>query len=461
MRAIVALSLILSGWLGCAESDLEAAGVEQTAATETAEASDRVDPGAEPTPALDETPARTPEPDGSERVNPTPPVDEPPEPEAPSVLSLSTCETDSEAAVWTAEERLAAGPHLVGKRELLLIDPDRTTMKNGIFPELPSRTLRVAVWYPAKKGLLGDFTPSLNAELNRDDGPYPLVIHAHGFMSDRTEVTYVGEHLASHGYVVVAPDFPLSNMLAAGGPTILDVPNQPGDVSFLIDHFVGAAMTSNSPFYKGVDPDRIVMSGTSLGGLTTYLSTYHPDLRDDRILAAVTLAGPSFMFTETFWGHADVPMLLVHGDIDAIIGYDDNAVATLGRAAPNAGLVTLLGGSHTGFASAAALLGFAQNPDEVGCQAIAGNISDDPGALLSFVDPELGIIDAEAPAMCTENPLPPAMAVADQHDITKLSIHAFFDLVLAADEGTRAAACGFLNQGLEADYPELADVAAE
>ena len=41
--------------------------------------------------------------------------------------------------------------------------------------------------------------------------------------------------LSSHGYIVVAANFPLTYRYAPGGPTVTDLANQPADVSFLID----------------------------------------------------------------------------------------------------------------------------------------------------------------------------------------------------------------------------------
>jgi predicted dienelactone hydrolase len=84
------------------------------------------------------------------------------------------------------------------------------------------------VWYP------GSATGAL-----LEDGPLPLVVWSHGYASSRTAQAALGEHLASHGYVVAAPDFPLSTFTAPGGPTVADVASQPGDVRAVIDHLLG------------------------------------------------------------------------------------------------------------------------------------------------------------------------------------------------------------------------------
>lgn len=433
----------------CGDAPLEAPGgpaaasPDDSAGGETA--GEPTGPEVGTPPVVRRTPPETTTGEEPPRTEPTEPI----EPVATPPGTLAGCDP-SDGEPWTTEQRLEDGPFRVGTRDFTFVDPSRPTMANGIFPESDSRTLQTTVWYPAKAGLLGDLTPSLNAELAREAGPFPLVVHAHGFMSERKEVSYLAKHLATHGYVVVSANFPLSTMGSPGGPTIDDVVNQPGDVSFLIDNMIGHSMSSDSPLFGAVDAERIAITGTSLGALTTFLVTHHPDLRDPRIGAAITYAGPAFMFTELFWNHAEVPILLVHGDIDVIIEYEANAVRAFERAAPMAGLVTILGGTHTGFAAMAALLGFAANPDEVGCATIAGALPEDqPNMLLAFVDEEKGIVAEESPPICPEGELPPSMAVSRQHQLTIAASRAFLELNLSTDSTARASACRYLVKDLE------------
>ena len=108
-------------------------------------------------------------------------------------------------------------------------------------------------------------------------------------MSTRSEAERNAEHLASHGYVVIAADYPLSNFRAPGGPIVTDAVNQPGDVSFLIDTVTGWS-ADQRPFRGEIDPERIGAAGLSLGGFTTTVATFHPTRRDPRISAAVSIA---------------------------------------------------------------------------------------------------------------------------------------------------------------------------
>ena len=134
------------------------------------------------------------------------------------------------------------------------------------------------------------------------------------------------EELASHGYVVVAVNYPLTNMGAPGGPNVKDVVNQPGDVSFLIDSLLEQSATSGHSLEGMVDADRIGVTGISLGGLTSTLAAFHPEWADDRIKASLSIAGPTALFTPEFFQHRDVPFLMLAGDID--VGQHDLAAVS-------------------------------------------------------------------------------------------------------------------------------------
>jgi len=96
--------------------------------------------------------------------------------------------------------RLAAGPYTVERTEFTWIDSTRPTDSNGDYAGASDRRLEVALWSPTDAS-----------------GPRPLVVYSHGFMSTRDRGTHLAEHLASHGYVVVAASFPLTNFNAPGG----------------------------------------------------------------------------------------------------------------------------------------------------------------------------------------------------------------------------------------------------
>ena len=340
--------------------------------------------------------------------------------------------------------RLAAGPHAVAKVDTAFIDGARPTPPNGDFGGARARTLEATVWAPRDVAT-----------------PHPLVVYSHGFMSNRSENAPLAELLASHGYVVVAVDFPLTNGAAPGGATVTDVAEQPGDVRFVIDQIL-AWRGGDRPFAGEIDTDRIAAVGLSLGGLTTELVSFHPRLRDPRIAAAVSIAGPSEMFSSDFFATTDVPMLMIGGTGDAMIPFERNA-APIPEKIREGGLVAIEGGSHAGFAYFADLfpLRLLSNPDALGCWALTANLGgedDEPPAnpLAGLGGPEDGILDVdpEAAMPCRDGAPDEALSAGRQQMITRLAAFAFLQGRFARDAQAREAHARYLRETLAQDFPE-------
>src|SRR6202041_3475769 len=200
--------------------------------------------------------------------------------------------------------------------------------------------------------------------------PYPLVVYAHGYMSQYKEGEYILDFLASHGYVAVSVDFPLSSGSSPGGAVLSDIVNQPGDVSFLIDQMLARTKQADNLLFGRVDGDRIAALGLSLGGLTTELVAFDPKRRDPRIRAAISMAGPSQFLTPEFFGGDSIPFMYIGGTADAIVPYRENAQPILEKY-KNSVLVTLDSGSHVGFIDMAPVVfRWFDNPDKFGCVAL-------------------------------------------------------------------------------------------
>lgn len=342
---------------------------------------------------------------------------------------------DSESA-----RRLVPGPLPVGSADRTLVDRSRPTAANGDFAGAPERTLEATIWYP-----------------EGDPGPHPLVVYSHGFMSTRDENVPLAELLASHGYVVVAVDFPLTSFHAPGGAKVGDVANQPGDISFVIDRVLGWG-ESERPFDGTIDPARIGAVGLSLGGLTTELVSFHPRLRDPRIGAALAFAGLSVIFDEHFFASADIPFLAVAGTGDALIDYADNAVPIPRKAAQGA-LLSIAGGSHAGFAAVADRFPnrLLDNPDSIACWVVSRNIDarnrDNPFGPLG--GPEDGVVrPAKSPLPCQNGVPDEAIAPGRQLMIGRLAALAFFESQFAPDPVERVSDQTFLRETLAHDFPE-------
>lgn len=160
----------------------------------------------------------------------------------------------------------APGPHGVGYSETSLVyTPD--------VPDAAPRTLRLALWYPttATSGDLALYHGLWPSQVARDgapveEGAFPLVVFSHGHQGYAENSSFLMEHLASHGYVVAAPDHT--------GNTTFDDPSRdvtiyalrPLDLSAVLDAVLG----------DGVQPvaghvDRVVAAlGHSFGGYTMF-----------------------------------------------------------------------------------------------------------------------------------------------------------------------------------------------
>jgi predicted dienelactone hydrolase len=335
---------------------------------------------------------------------------------------------------------LAPGPLAVASADRTFVDRSRATNANGEYAGAPERTLETTLWFP-----------------QGDAGPHPLLVYSHGFMSTRTENVPLAELLASHGYVVVSMDYPLTNGGAPGGPNVADAVNQPGDVRFAIDQILGWG-AGERPFAGEIDADRIGVLGLSLGGLTTELVSFHPRLRDPRIRAALSIAGPAAFFDERFFATADLPFLMVAGTGDAMIDFELNA-ATIPQKISRGGLLAIKDASHAGFASIADgfPLRLLDNPDTLGCMALSSNLEqrkvENPFGELG--GPEDGVVFGDKPPLPCQKGVPDAaLAAGRQQMITRLAALAFFESVFSPDAAVRAANDGYLRETLPREWPE-------
>jgi len=336
-------------------------------------------------------------------------------------------------------DRLRAGPHRVGRAQRTLVDGTRPTRANGSFAGAPSRTLEAALWFP-----------------ERAQGPHPLVVYSHGFMSTHAEAERYAEHLASYGIVVIAADYPLTSFRAPGGPVLADAVNQPGDVTFLIDSLVGWS-AAERPFRGEIDATRIGAAGLSLGGFTTTAASFHPTLRDPRISAAVSIAGPSAMFAPGFFANARVPFLMIAGDADAIVDYGANAAPIAEKLAHGGALLTLAGGSHAGFAPISdGVMRIFGNPDRIGCWALTRRLEAAPEQepFAGLGGEAQGMLSGQRRQPCANGAPARALSAGRQQMITTLALRAFFESIWESDAAQRASAQRFLAETLPDDFAE-------
>jgi dienelactone hydrolase len=233
------------------------------------------------------------------------------------------------------------GKYAVGMTTRTFVDSSRPT--EGV---APNRTLLTAIYYPAQ-GPPTD-QPVQNAPPNTKDGPYPLILFSHGLGARGVAYQDIIKTWASAGYVIAAPDYPLSNSNAPGGAifgrAIADTKNQPADASFVINEVL--RLDKQGKQLGGIDVKRIGAAGHSLGGITTYGLAFSSCCRDKRIKAAIPMSGLAGVVEgpENYFRNA-TPLLGLHGNADGTVPYQAGRNAYT-AAQPPKFLLTFLGAGH-------------------------------------------------------------------------------------------------------------------
>ena len=207
----------------------------------------------------------------------------------------------------TPYDPFAPGPAPVRHATVALPDPGR------------GWSLTCALWYPD--------TPA-------PPGGYPLVVYSHPGGGTGRSATFLGTHLAGHGYAVAAPDhseLTAPALRAPDGPASARerdaraaavAANRVPDLRLVLDHLLAGTVPDLS-----VDPDRIALAGHSFGGWTVLAA---PD-SDPRIRAVVAFAPggsthprPGILRAELpmRWGR-EVPALVLAAADDVMIPLPD------------------------------------------------------------------------------------------------------------------------------------------
>lgn len=328
----------------------------------------------------------------------------------------------------------ARGPHPVGVRTVQLTD----TARDRSFP--------VEVWYPATAAFAGrDLDPATKDAYELIPGvppstqdavrdadplgePSPPVVFSHGFAGHRRQTTHLCTHLASHGYVVAAPDHV--------GNTTIDViaAMASGDFANMADDARASAQDRPVDASRTLDallsgelgvaatPDGAGIAGHSFGGWTTLTTT----ARDQRIVAALPLApaggrgGPELgpiepinELLELDWGR-HVPTLMIVADEDSVLplaGMQD----LLERGASIDKMVVLVNADHFHFCDGVEVVHDLMAPMMGGQTKPSSAFV--PGAHAYDVTNGLGLIHFDA----TLRHLPDAIALAEADPVALLA----------------------------------------
>jgi dienelactone hydrolase len=197
------------------------------------------------------------------------------------------------------------------------IDASRPVVSHGTTLAV-SRTLPTYLWSPT------------------GTGPYPLVVFAHGYDSGPLGYARFCSELASSGYVVAAPSFPLEDPSRGFGLDRADLPNEATDISFVITSLVAQAAVLR------IAPTRVAVVGHSDGADAVLLIGYGLVYVDDRVEAVVADAPDPISGTVV---PSTVPLLLVQGTADSVVPYSSSQTV-FGQVAAPVYYLSLVGADH-------------------------------------------------------------------------------------------------------------------
>lgn len=184
-----------------------------------------------------------------------------------------TLAQDSAIAADTARYALR-GQHTVGTREFV-IEGDLPLDITLWYPALNEDGSEEAIIYPymtnpdTSMGMEPTVSGQAISEASYalEDGPYPLVILSHGFSLGRSGYAWLAEHLASYGFVVIAPqhfemvDETLTDFWRAAI-------TRPQEIADVLD-YVQVQAAADGLFTDLIDSEQIAVVGHSYGGYTS------------------------------------------------------------------------------------------------------------------------------------------------------------------------------------------------
>ena len=245
----------------------------------------------------------------------------------------------------------APGPHIVANTRFMLSAGERSLQVEVWYPADATAAAAAAKGHPiaefvpegadriAFEGLLAKLSPAgqIGTRLQTSSaldgalaagGPFPLLVFSHCHSCTRFSAFTVAEHLASHGFIVAAPDHTgntlfneLAGDTAAIGEDFLKV--RRADLGAVLDAMLDPLGPAIPASLRGQsDPTRVGALGHSFGAA----SVGRLAQEDPRVRAAMPIAAPieNPFFPGNKVADIHVPLL-------AILAEEDNSIGALGN----------------------------------------------------------------------------------------------------------------------------------
>lgn len=265
-----------------------------------------------------------------------------------STATESNTDSDSETSTETGGVGIdydAKGPHPVANDRFVLTVGDRELLVEVWYPAVASAAEEAAEGHPIEdfvplgpdrdtfEALLADLSTAGELGTRKQTssafgapaaaGPWPVLVFSHCHECVRFSAFSMAEHLASHGFIVAAPDHQ-GNTLFDPGALLSDsfLMTRVGDLSAALDALLGDAAELPSTLKGLSDPLKIGAFGHSYGAATVGRLAQE----DPRILAAMPIAAPieNPIFSGTHVADIHRPLFFVHAD-------EDNSIQALGN----------------------------------------------------------------------------------------------------------------------------------
>ena len=280
--------------------------------------------------------------------------------------SSSTTGTGGSRGEANVDELFAPGPFEVGYRELAIT---YSAAASG-----DDRELVLRVWYPAQPdsgaeparyALSNEFIEldlaagiALDGPPVNEEGGFPFVVYSHGNGGEGLLGYPYGELMASHGWILVAPNHTGNtafDLLGDPDPLTRSALDRPNDVTAIIDEFESGL--DGDDLAGKADTSAVFVFGHSFGGYTSFTlggadvdvdaaiadcdgisssscdvladpnveAAYRAGFRDPRVVALAPQAPAIGLLAEGQIASMDIPAMLMSGRLDQTTPQDEDA----------------------------------------------------------------------------------------------------------------------------------------